>query len=399
MLIVGTMVVGAALGLARFGYSTVLPAMQEGIGLDNTQAGVIATANLFGYLMLAAIGGALASRLGPRVVIAAGLTLAGLSMLLTGMVSSFAGATFWRLLTGIGSGASYVPVMGLMAAWFSARRRGLAAGILVSGSSFVLIVIGPSVPAVLNAYGDMGWRVCWWGFGTLVLIIAMIAALLLRNCPEDCGLRPVVEDTSGNGERARAGLKWGAVYRARSVWHLGAVYFPHGFSYIIYLTFFVAILVQEAGYTEAAAGNLFMLVGWLSLACGIIWGHVSDVLGRGPALMIVYLIHVVAFAIFGLTASPVALTISAILFGLTAWSIPAIMSAASGDIVGPKLAPAALGFATLFFGVGQAAAPTVAGAVADAVGSLRLAMLLAAGVALMGAIGAATLRMKVQGRT
>ncbi|MBD3293627.1 MAG: MFS transporter, partial [Armatimonadia bacterium] len=35
VLIVGTLVVFASLGLARFGYSVVLPAMQEGLALDN----------------------------------------------------------------------------------------------------------------------------------------------------------------------------------------------------------------------------------------------------------------------------------------------------------------------------------------------------------------------------
>jgi sugar phosphate permease len=394
VLLIGTLVVFASLGLARFGYSVVLPAMQEGLALDNTQAGGLATANLVGYLALSAIGGALASRLGPRVVIAAGLFLAGGSMVLTGTVSTFIGAALWRTVTGIGSGASNVPVMGLMAAWFSERRRGLAAGVAVAGSSVALIALGPTVPRVLSAYAESGWRVCWWGFGAVTVVLAVAAWLLLRNCPEDVGLRPVgcVEDASRPEPTSAASrLNWGAVYRNASVWHLGLVYVAFGFSYIIYLTFFVKFLVAEAGYTEAAAGNLFMLMGWFSLLCGVIWGHVSDVIGRKWAMAIVYLLHAVAFGLFGLSGGA-GLTVSAIIFGLTAWSIPAIMAAACGDVVGPKLAPAALGFVTLFFGVGQAAGPTVAGAMADAMGSLQPAMLLAAGVAVGGAVGAATLR-------
>jgi len=39
VLTVGTFVVFGALGLARFGYTMLLPAMQAGLGLDNTQAG------------------------------------------------------------------------------------------------------------------------------------------------------------------------------------------------------------------------------------------------------------------------------------------------------------------------------------------------------------------------
>ena len=68
-----------------------------------------------------------------------------------------------------------------------------------------------------------------------------------------------------------------------------------------------------------------------------------------------------------LDCSAVARAISAILFGLSAWSIPAIMAAACGDALGPRLAPAALGFITLFFGIGQALGPAVAGAIAGVV--------------------------------
>jgi len=99
-----------------------------------------------------------------------------------------------------------------------------------------------------------------------------------------------------------------------------------------------------------------------------------------------------AYALFALWPQAPGFTISAILFGLTAWSIPAIMAAACGDLLGPRMAPAALGFITLFFGIGQALGPTVAGAIADASGSLLPAMLLAAAVAFLGAVGSALLR-------
>jgi fucose permease len=89
ILAVATLVVFGALGLARFGYSIVLPAMQTGLEMDNTQAGVLATANLVGYLTLSGIGGALAARYGPRRVITLGLTVAGCAMLLTGRSYAF----------------------------------------------------------------------------------------------------------------------------------------------------------------------------------------------------------------------------------------------------------------------------------------------------------------------
>ena len=183
VLAVGTLVVFGALGLARFGYTMLLPPMQAALDLDNTQAGALATANLVGYLAMTVIGGARASHVGPRIVIALGLAVAALGMLLTGLAETFGAALGWRALTGIGSGASNVPVMALLSAWFVQRRRGLAAGIGVTGSSLALILLGPLVPRLLADHGEDGWRLCWFGFAGLTLLIAILALLVLRNRP------------------------------------------------------------------------------------------------------------------------------------------------------------------------------------------------------------------------
>jgi len=394
VLATGTAVVFGSLGLARFGYSVVLPAMQQGLSLDNTQAGMLASANLVGYLALSAVGGAMASRFGPRMVVSIGLAVAGLSMVLTGFVDRLLPAALWRFVSGIGSGASNVPVMGLLAAWFTVQRRGLASGVAVSGSSIALILLGPVVPPVLAAFKDDGWRICWFLFGSATLILAAISYLLIRNRPEVKGIKPYgnealgSSETQGNAET----LSWRHVYRSLTVWHLGLVYVAFGFSYIIYMTFFVKRLVSEGGYSPEAAGNLFMVMGWLSLVCGISWGWVSDVIGRRRTLIIIYLIHGIAFGLFALWPQPTGFILSAALFGISAWSIPAIMAAACGDILGPRMAPAALGFITLFFGIGQALGPSVAGHLADLSGSFAPSFLLAAAVAIFGAVGSYLLR-------
>jgi MFS family permease len=75
--------------------------------------------------------------------------------------------------------------------------------------------------------------------------------------------------------------------------------------------------------------------------------------------------------------------LSAALFALTAWSIPALMAALCGDRFGARLAPAALGLITLVFGLGQALGPWLAGAIADATHSFAPAFLVAGATALL----------------
>jgi sugar phosphate permease len=417
ILVVSTLVIFVSLGLARFGYTMVLPSMQDSLDLDNTQAGGLATVNLLGYSILAVLGGALASRYGPRRVITAGLLVGGISMVLTGTASGFSSAAFWRFTTGLASGAGNVPAMGVLASWFGARRRGLASGVAVTGSSIGLVMLGPTVPRIIAAGGDDGWRTVWFIFGGVALGMAAVVYFVMRDRPSEVGVSPLGGHTRGlyepgpgtvadppagpagarmtgsSSARGKAGgLQWGLVYRDPAVWHLGLVYTAFGFAYIIYMTFFTKYLVNEGGYTSTQAGNLFMLMGWVSFSCGIIWGSVSDAIGRKWALVIVYLIQAVSFSLFDLWATPAGFTVSAILYGLTAWSIPAIVAATCGDILGPQMAPAALGFVTLFFALGQAAGPTVAGALADSSGSFGSAFLLAAAVSLLGAVLAVLLR-------
>ena len=126
--------------------------------------------------------------------------------------------------------------------------------------------------------------------------------------------------------------------------------------------------------------------------CGLLWGFIADAIGRKWAMMIILFIQSVSYAIFALWTGAGGIVVSAVLFGITAWGVPAIMAVACGDIVGPLMAPAAYGFLTAFHGFGQAAGPYVAGRLADSLPTFTASYLMAAGVAFLGAIGMLLLR-------
>ena len=138
--------------------------------------------------------------------------------------------------------------------------------------------------------------------------------------------------------------------------------------------------------TSGEAGRLWALVGGLSIFCGVIWGGLSDKLGRARGAAFAYVALALSYAIFALFHIKLGFYLSSIVFGLTAWSIPTIMAATAGDYVGPRLAPAGLGFITLFFGIGQALGPWIGGYLADATGSFTGPFLLACAVSIIGAI-------------
>jgi MFS family permease len=193
ILLVGFIGVMGALGFGRFAYTPILPSMKEGLSLTYTQMGWIGTGNFTGYLIFSLLGGYLATRIGPRLVISVALVLVAVSLFLTGISDSFEFALAMRILTGAGSAASNVPIMALASAWFATSRRGMATGILVSGSSIALLFLGPLIPLILESFPGYGWRVSWYILGGATLFIALLNYLFLRNHPEEKGLKPFGE--------------------------------------------------------------------------------------------------------------------------------------------------------------------------------------------------------------
>ena len=160
------------------------------------------------------------------------------------------------------------------------------------------------------------------------------------------------------------------------------------------LTFFIAYLCKECGLSPSKAGGIFAILGLFSIFCGVIWGHISDILGRRYGCLLAYLTLALSYVIFAFWRDNTGFYVSAVIFGLTAWSIPTIMAAASGDAVGGRLAPAGLGFATLFFGIGQALGPAIGGWMKDASGTFTNAFILATAVSILGALGSLILKKR-----
>jgi sugar phosphate permease len=396
VIFMGLLTTIAAHGFGRMSYTIILPAMKDGLEFNYTQLGLLGTGNFIGYLTMALIGGFLAAHFGTRIVITAALVLMGITMILTGLAQSFGFAFAMRLLTGLGNGASYVPAMALGSAWFAMKNRGFATGIVSAGIGAGTLISGLVVPPILSAFGASGWRFSWYILGGAVLLISGIVYRFVRSNPQEMGLEQVgserseTEKSNSSATEKEPAPKWTetvkSVIKMGSVWYLGGVYFFYGLSYIIYMVFFAAYLVKEMGLSQEWAGGLWALVGGLSIFCGVIWGKISDLLGRSRGAALAYLVLGLSYILYALIRVPVGFYLSAILFGLTAWSIPTIMAAAAGDFVGPRLAPAGLGFITLFFGIGQALGPALGGYLADVSGSFTLPFLIAGVISLVGMV-------------
>ena len=394
---VSLLAVMGAVGFGRFAYTPLLPSMKVAMNLTYTETGLLGTGNFIGYLPFSLLGGLLAFLYGPRLLIAISLVVVGVSMILTGASEVFLFALLMRFLTGVGSVGTNVPVMGLISSWFSPRRRGLGAGILVCGSSLGLISFRFYIPALLALPGGSGWRVAWYALGGATLFLALLSALLLRNHPAEKGLAPIGSPQAslqpgaqkvGRPTLAQMFATWPRLYR------LAQLYFLFGFSYVIYLQFFNAYLERERGLAPTASSSFLFLIGLVSVLSGPLWGSVSDRLGRKAGLAIVFGLQGTSQILLAYAHTPGMFTAASLLFGISVWSIPSIMAAAAADQVGPRLAPAGLGFITVVFGIGQALGPALAGYLADFTGTFVTGFLIASVAGYLGMVGSLTLKIQ-----
>lgn len=368
----------SCLGLGRFALGMLLPAMGENLSLSYTQMGFISTGNFIGYLAAVLICGRVIKKLGERRAIALGLLTVGGSMLAVGFSSEFLIITLLYFITGLGSGMANITAMSLVAHWFSARYRGRAAGYMIVGNGIGIVTSGLLIPWLNLHWLSEGWRYGWSIFGIMVLLSALIAALFIRNHPRELNLSPLgtVSDApsvSTSPDKPSPDIR-------RLVAHIGGIYFMFGFTYVIYATFIVTTLVEQYHFSEARAGLLWTLIGILSIASGALFGWVSDHFGRKAGLMSVFALQTMSYLLAAAELGAPTLYLSMALFGITAFSIPAIIAATVSDMMPPMEAGKVFGYVTFFFGIGQIAGPTLAGYLAEYSNSFSPGYMLAGGV-------------------
>ncbi len=355
----GALAVMAALAFGRFSYTMFLPAMRESLQLSYTAAGFLATANLAGYLVGSLAAGILLSRLGARPAATGGLCVLALSLAWTGAARGLADLSAARALAGAAGAIVYVQALALVPQWFGRGGRGLATGVVHAGNGAGLVLTGLGLPLVIGAVPGTSWRAGWGALGLATLPLLPLAWIFLRPPEASRGAGDGPLAVGGRNPLARS---WGRTSLAA----YAAIYALFGISYVIYVTFFAETL-HRRGLSLGASGLAWATLGALSLASGPLWGSLSDRLGRLEGLAVVFGLQGIAYVAF-LEGTPLGLMVSVGLFGATAWGVPAIMAAASGELVRPEDAPMALGRITTVMGVGQAVGPLLAGALADATG-------------------------------
>jgi len=376
---------------SRTVFSLFFPLILDEFGWSRAVTAAIFTTGLLAANAFTPFLGVLMDRLGPRVVFPTGLTLMSL-----GLALATGAHTPWQLHLTLGvlvAGASvFVSYMGhalLLPNWF-VRQRGLALGIAFSGvgvGSFVLL------PLLQSLIGRVGWRgACWTLAALLALVVLPLNIIVPRRRPEELGLHP--DGDAAPGQTARptsvhvvdhrwAAIEWTLARAARTsrFWWIFVGYFTYLFAWYAVQVHQTKYLL-ELGFSPDFAAWALGIVGLTGIAGQILWGHISDRIGREWAWTAGGAGFVVCFvALLALPAHPARWVVYVMVAaqGLFGYGAASVFGAIPMELFQGARYGSIFAVLNLGSNGGAAAGPWIAGLVYDYAGSYAPAFWIAIG--------------------
>jgi predicted MFS family arabinose efflux permease len=367
---------GAAisLGISRFSYGLLLPPMREDLGWSYLLAGAMNTGNAFGYFVGALATPALMRRYGAQTALLGGSLLTALFMLLSGFFTGAETLMLQRVLAGVASAFIFI-AGGLLVARLGSlhpQRAGLLIGIYYGGTGFGITLSALLVPATMSQALAQGaphaWQWAWLALGTSCLLATALMALPAHQL---------------DGAPAAAGTQSG--FSARAFGFGLAGYFMFGVGYIGYMTFVIALLKQQ-GMQAGVITAFYSLLGLAVVASSRIWAGMLDRFKGGQSIAILNALLAVATLLPALTAAPVVVFGSGLVFGAVFLSVVASTTALVRHNLPPAGWPAGISMFTTVFAFGQIVGPTAVGWIADGAGGLQHGLMFSAGALFVGAV-------------
>jgi MFS family permease len=342
-----------------------LPAVQTEFGVARADASLPYTLTMLGFGMGGILMGRASDRFGILVPLALGIVALGL-----GYVAAAYASTLWQfaliqgLVIGIGSSATFAPLIADTSMWFT-RRRGIAVGIFASGN-YLAGTVWP--PIVQHFIQSAGWRHTYLGIGVFCVVSMPALLLMLRSRPPS--LEPILANTRGP--------IWSPQSLGLSAGALQILLIIAGFACCVAMSMPQVHLVAycgDLGYGAARGAQMLSLM----LGCGIVsrltFGWISDRIGGLRTLLLGSSLQGIALLLFLPFDGLASLYLISALFGLFQGGIVPAYAIIIRQYFSPKEAGARVGTvitATLF---GMALGGWMSGAIFDLTGSYKAAFI------------------------
>lgn len=370
----GIIALVVAMGIGRFAYTPILPAMQERFDFSNTAAGALASSNYLGYLLGALLAAFVPSSRLQGMVLRTSLWTIVTVTVFVGLTTDFSAWLALRFVAGLAGAGVLVLGSAVILEELSRRDQLRFSGILYTGPGIGIALSGLVVLGLngMLTQEDAAWRAGW-------LVLGFLAFALVFPCLAWLPRGRAVRQSTGHPRDSAAPRegKVGSTDRVAtganlSLALLGLAYFLEGAGYIVTGTFLPVIVEDLPGLGGLGAGA-WVLVGLTAVPCTVLWAEAAR-LGAARALGTAFILQ--AFGIFlpALSSAWWAAAGSAVLFGGTFTGITALTLPYARQLAGPRGTSLAIGLLTAVYGIGQILGPLVAARLADSAGGFGYAL-------------------------
>ena len=354
---------------ASVGLPALAPALRAHYGLSLGRTGVVLAATGIGMLFTLLPWGLLADRFDERLVIATGLSGAGIALVLCGTTTTFVSLTL--ALIGAGAlGASVNAASGrAIMSWFGSRELGLALGIRQTAIP-IGGALGAGVLPVLASAG--GTRLAFFFLGGSCIAGALVAVAFIR--PGRARVPELADVTQP--------------LREPRMWFLGAGTALYLTAQIGITGFVVLFLHDHRHVSTHAAAALLAGINIVAIGARIGSGQISDRMGTRmrPLRTIGIALGIATAAVAALVDGPLAALIPAFaIAGVLSMAWNGLAFAAAAEAAGAARTGAALGFQQTLLGVVVAGFAPVFAVIVGAA-SWRVAFVIAALGPLLGVL-------------
>ena len=377
----------------RFTFGVYYIAILEEYGWGRAEtAGAFSLAMVF-HAFFAPVSGILVDRFGPRKLFPIAATFLFFGLLAASRISAIWHLyVFFGVLMAMGINTlSYSPVMSIIPKWFI-RKRGLASGLALSGVGLGTLVLVPFNALMIDT---LGWRSAFCVLsGIILFFLVPVTALFYRSSPMDIGQYP-------NGEIQRkdehALLQkeknfpppnihelWtlGTAIRVRAFWFMVLAVICDAFV-VNMLLVHQAVYIVDIGCSKLLAASTLGLVGLLRSLGGILFGFLSDYIGRRKGYYLGSILFFVGIIILLYAREvPYSWTLYAfsIIYGLGCGSKSTMLAAITGDLFPGNSLGRIMSIQSTGFGIGGAMGAYLGGYFYDQMGTYVVSFLLSLGI-------------------
>lgn len=326
------------IGLGRFAYTPLLPALIEAHWFTESDAVYLGAANLAGYLAGALAGKSMTTRLPVQHVIRSMMLLAALSFVGCVWPLSFLWYFLWRFAAGYAGGALMVLAASAVLPRVPKEKRGIAAGVIFTGVGIGIALSGSMVPALIG----VGLEETWAALAVLSFILALATWRWWPAAPP-----PAPADTN----KPASAFAWPFA-------SLYAVYALFAAGLVAHMVFLVDYVARGLGQGIAAGGWYWFVFGIGAAVGPLAAGRLADRLGFRKTLRVGLTLQSIGVALAFLSTDVVALAVSSFVVGATVPGIVPLVAGRAHELSGTDsaLQRTAWSYATVAFSVGQAVA-------------------------------------------